>query len=68
MTKFTERFQELLNDRKISQRAFAIKYNISQQTINHWCTGKAKPDIDMLFFICSELHESADYLLGLKDN
>ncbi|MCI8734586.1 MAG: helix-turn-helix transcriptional regulator [Clostridia bacterium] len=66
MSRFCERFKELLEYNKISQNAFA-KISMSQSVINNYCTGRREPSLDVLISICNELNVSADYLLGRTD-
>ena len=67
MNKFSERFAQALKENGISQNAFAKKIGMSQGVVNNYCTGKREPSLDVLFLICKELNETADYLLGITD-
>ena len=67
MSKFGERFKEVLAENNLSQSAFAKRICLSQGIVNNYCTGKREPSLDVLILICKELNVSADYLLGLTD-
>ena len=67
MSKFGERFKEVLAENNLSQSAFAKRIYLSQGIVNNYCTGKREPSLDVLILICKELNVSADYLLGLID-
>jgi len=67
VSKFPERFCELLREKNMTRAGFGRKYGIPANTVSNWCTGTNEPSFDMLIFICKEFQESADYLLGLKD-
>ena len=65
--KFAERLTDLLNEKGISKRECARLCNISAQSISDWTTGKIQPTAEMIYIICVNLNESADYLLGLDN-
>ena len=67
VSKFAERFKELLEQKNMNQTVFGKKYGIPNKTISNWCNGTSEPSFDMLIFICKEFNETADYLLGLTD-
>jgi len=67
MKEFPRRLSETLKANQISQTEFAKRLNVSQAMVNRYCLGKKKPSVDVLFLICKELDESADYLMGLTD-
>ncbi|MDE6790742.1 MAG: helix-turn-helix domain-containing protein [Clostridia bacterium] len=64
---FTERFNEILKNEKVSQVKLAEKIGLSKQCISDFKSGRAYPSIHTLRLICRELEVSADYLLGLSD-
>lgn len=63
----SERLREVLRDNKMSQSELARRIEMSVDSVNGYCRGKATPPIEVLIKICRVLQESADYLLGLKD-
>ncbi len=65
--KFAERLRESRMQNRISQIELAKKCNVKQSCVSKWERGATLPDAETLFTICEILHESADYLLGLKD-
>jgi transcriptional regulator with XRE-family HTH domain len=67
VNKFAERLLEALQNKDITQRAFAKKLNITAVAVNKWCKGTRQPDIDMLILIAKTLSESIDWLVGLVD-
>ena len=66
ITKFKERFNEVLNYSYIKQTDLARAANVSKQCISDYKSGKSVPSIDTLYLICKYLDVSADYLLGLE--
>ena len=67
MNRFRERFKQILDEKGISQSAFAKRIGMSQGVINNYCTGKREPSLDTLVLISKELGESVDFLLGVSD-
>lgn len=67
MNKFKERLNYILKTSDISQAEFARMINMSKAVVNNYCAGKREPSLDVVCLICKALDESADYLLGLKD-
>ncbi len=65
--KFAERLKESRIQNKIGQVELAEKCNVKQSCVSKWERGITLPDAEMIVTICEVLHESADYLLGLKD-
>ena len=68
MNKFPERFKELLATKAVSQREFGRQCKLDSKTVSNWCNGKTEPNINQIIMICKYFGESADYLLGLKDD
>lgn len=66
VTKFKERFNEVLGYSYIKQTELANAANVSKQCISDYKSGKSVPSIDTLYLICKYLDVSADYLLGLE--
>lgn len=62
------RLKEILEDRGIKQKSFAMKIGMPQQTVNNYTTGKRQADYDTICRICDELGVTADYLLGRSSN
>ncbi len=65
--KFAERLKECRIQNKLGQAELATRCNVKQSCVSKWERGATLPDAEMLFTICEVLHESADFLLGLKD-
>ena len=65
ITKFKERFNEVLKYSYVKQTELAKAANVSKQCISDYKAGKSEPSIDTLFLICKFLDVTADYLLGL---
>ena len=66
VTKFKERFNEVLNYSYVKQTELAKAANVSKQCISDYKSGKSVPSIDTLYLLCQYLDVSADYLLGLE--
>lgn len=65
ITKFKERFNEVLKYSYVTQTELAKAANVSKQCVSDYKAGKSVPSIDTLFLICRFLDVSSDYLLGL---
>jgi len=65
--KFAERLKESRIQNKIGQVELAEKCNVKQSCVSKWERGITLPDAEMIVTLCEVLHESADYLLGIKD-
>ena len=65
--KFAERLKELRIQNKLGQAELAERCNVKQSCISKWERGITLPDAEMIVTLCEILHESADYLLGIKD-
>lgn len=65
ITKFNERFNEVLNYSYVKQTEIAKAAKVSKQCISDYKSGKSVPSIDTLYLICKFLDVSSDYLLGL---
>ena len=61
---FTERLKDLRKKRKLTQKDFAIIFNIAQATIGMWETGMRQPDFLTLQKIADYFNVTTDYLLG----
>ncbi len=64
---FAERLEELLKEKRISQRDFADAVNCSRQSINFYVLGKRLPDISVAASMAECLGVSCDYLIGKSD-
>ena len=51
----------------MNQAELAEKCNVKQSCVSKWERGITMPDAEMIVTVCEVLHESADYLLGIKD-
>ena len=65
--KFTQRFNEILQQSGKTQVEIAKALNITKQCVNDYKTGKSVPSIETLYHLCQYLDVSADYLLGLTE-
>ena len=68
MKSFAELLRSVLEEKDVSQAELARRIGVVQQVVNHYCTDKIKPSIDMLRTICQMLDVSSDYLLGLRSS
>lgn len=66
--EFSAILKEFLEEKGLSQVAFAQKVSVKQSQVSEWLSGKAKPGYDILKQICLAFNVSADYFLGLTDN
>lgn len=65
--KFAERLKESRIQNNLGQIELAELCNVKQSCISKWERGVTLPDAETIFTLCEILHESADYLLGIKD-
>ncbi len=63
-----QRLKELRLEKSFSQKEFALKLNITQQTYSDYETGRTNPDISTLIKISDLLEVSIDYLLARSDD
>lgn len=67
MSGMGSRIRLLLERNELSQKALAEKINISATAMNNYVQDLRSPSLEVLSKMCDELHCSADYLLGRKD-
>ena len=60
----SDRIFELLDERKMTQRAFSEATNIPQSTISDWKKKSTNPSSDKIMIICDVLEVSPYYLLS----
>lgn len=65
---FIKRLNEIRKEKKLSQKALAIKVGIPRTTLENYETGKTNISTKSLYLICQKCNVSADYLLGKTDN
>ncbi len=63
---FPEILREILDERGLTQAAFAGLVGVKQSQVSEWLKGKAKPGYDILKQMTIALGISANYLLGLE--
>ena len=61
------RLKDLRTTRQISQKDFAKRLGVSQQTVASWEVGRTEPANDALKNIADYFNVSTDYLLGRDD-
>lgn len=62
---FRERLEELQGER--TQKEFAKALGIPLNTYTNWLLHSRRPTMDAIISICTKLGESADWLLGLRE-
>ena len=67
MSKFSERFKELRQSRKLSQQELADKLNTSKSSVNMYERGEREPGIEMLETIADFFNVDMDYIYGKTD-
>ncbi len=65
--EFYKRFNEAIRTCGMTQKEIAQKLHICEGNITNWKKGDGMPSIKIFVELCKLLDESADYLLGLKD-
>ena len=68
MDVFAKRLNESLKDRGLSIADFAEKIEMAQRTVYQYCQGSRSPALEVFLKICIALDESADYLIGIKND
>lgn len=66
-TKFSERLNELMEDKNLSSLALSKILGVNDTTILRWRKGLINPTIDKLSVLCDYFGVTADYLLGRED-
>lgn len=64
---FKTRFEELLFQRDLSNREFALKFNVAESTVSGYLLGKRTPNLELFIEMCDFFAVSADWLLGRSD-
>ena len=64
---FKEILKDFLDERNLTQVAFAKIIGVKQSQVSEWLKGKAKPGYDILRSMALSFDVSADYFLGIKD-
>ena len=67
MDEIGKKIKEIRISQKMSQAKFGEQFNVSQDTVSLWETGKSLPGIADVIDICKKYQISSDYLLGLTD-
>ena len=65
---FFERFDYLLNVKRISAYRLAKEANINERIVGHWKARERKPSFDNLIKLADYFEVSIDYLVGRSDN
>lgn len=63
---FPERFQTAMRRQKITREQLEELTGINRHTITTYARGSSMPSSYLLRDICTALHTSADYLLGIN--
>ena len=65
--RFKDILKDFLQDKNLSQVAFAKAIGVKQSQDSEWLKDKAKPGYDILRRIAIAYNVSADYFLGITD-
>ncbi|MBR2322430.1 MAG: helix-turn-helix transcriptional regulator [Clostridia bacterium] len=66
--EFKEILKDFLQEKELTQVAFAKIIGVKQSQVSEWLKGKAKPGYDILRSMAISFDISADYFLGITDN
>ncbi len=66
--EFKDILKEFLEEKNLTQVAFARLIDVKQSQVSEWLKGKAKPGYDILKRIVIAFDISADYFLGIEEN
>ncbi len=64
---FSERLDELMEERNLSSLALSQKIGIADTTILRWRKGLMYPTVDKLVILCDFFGVTPNYLLGYED-
>ena len=64
---FSEILKDFLQEKALTQTAFAEIIGVKQSQVSEWLKGKAKPGYDILKKMAIAFDVSADYFLGIKE-
>jgi len=64
---FSSNIARAIKESKYTQKEIAHILGIAESNITNWKKGENLPSVDILYRLCILLDESADILLGLKD-
>ena len=62
-----DRLKYSLNIRKLTQKEFAQRINITESAMSRYISDERVPRADTIVSICRSLGVSADWLLGMTD-
>ena len=65
--EFKEILRDFLNEKNLTQVAFARAIGVKQSQVSEWLKGKAKPGYDVLKKMAIAFNVSADYFLGIEE-
>ncbi len=65
--EFGKTIKELRISQGLSQRQLGEKFNVCNQTVSFWESGKREPDLDTLVIISDYFGVTVDYLLGKSE-
>ena len=58
-----KKFAKILKEKYISNKAFAERVGVTDQTVSNWVNGVNLPGIDILPVVCKNLEISMEYLI-----
>ena len=65
--KFSIRFKELREEKKLSQAQVGEELGYTQVCISRWESGVRQPELDDIIAVALFFNVTTDYLLGLTD-
>ena len=68
MGTFNTRLREIMQEMGITQRALAVRLNISEAALSKYLNEDRQPRIELLANMATALNTTTDYLLGRDDN
>ena len=65
--KFSNRLENLLEERNLTQKFLSKELNIAASTLNGYLRQNREPDFDTLINLAKYFNVSIDYLLGVTN-
>jgi transcriptional regulator with XRE-family HTH domain len=62
-----QRIKEIRKQQNLTQPQFGERFNVTEQTIRNWESGRRKVDLETIQKICDAFHCDVSYILGIQN-